>query len=251
MAKRAKKERGPIGETVSTVLWAFGIAFFLRTFLFQPFHIPSGSMQPNLLKGDYVITSKLSLGYGKHAASPLPFPVKSGRLFEREPKRGDVLVFKPEGLNKNFIKRLVGLPGDQIQVKDGLLYLNGTQVPVEVLPEGIRMDQYGREHPAKVYQETFDNGNVHPVYDGDSNGREDNTSIFTVPAGYYFMMGDNRDFSADSRVSVASGGASYVPTENLIGRAEFVLLSVNNDFSIKKPWTWLNFRGDRFFEKIP
>ena len=208
-------------------------------------------MQPNLLKGDYVITSKLSLGYGKHAASPLPFPVKNGRLFEREPKRGDVLVFKPEGNNKNFIKRLVGLPGDQVQVKGGLLFLNGEQVPIEVLPEGIRRDRFGEDHPSKAYLETFDNGNVHAVFDGDPNGREDDTDIFTVPAGHYFLMGDNRDFSADSRVSLSSGGASYVPAENLIGRAEFVLLSVNKDFSIKKPWTWLNFRGDRFFQGIP
>lgn len=251
MAMRKNKERTPLGETFATVFWAFAIAFFLRTFLFQPFHIPSGSMQPNLLKGDYVITSKLSLGYGKHAASPLPFPVKSGRLFEREPKRGDVLVFKPDGINKNFIKRLVGLPGDQVQVKQGLLYLNGKQVPIEILPEGTRRDQYGNDHPSKAYQETFDNGRAFPVFDGQPNGREDNTDVFTVPAGYYFMMGDNRDFSADSRVSLSNGGASYVPAENLIGRAEFVLLSVNKDFSIKKPWTWLNFRGDRFFKGIP
>ena len=118
---KVDKPKGGIGETVSTVLWALGIAFVLRTFIFQPFHIPSGSMAPGLVQGDYIITSKFTVGFGKHAATPFPFPVKNGRLFERELKRGDVIVFRPEGDTKNFIKRVVGLPGDQIQMKQGLL----------------------------------------------------------------------------------------------------------------------------------
>ena len=126
-----EKKKGGIRETLVTVLWALGIAFVLRTFIFQPFHIPTGSMVPGLLPGDYIITSKYSVGYGKYSATPFPFPKKKGRFFERELKRGDVIVFRPEGGNKTFIKRLVGLPGDQIQMKDGRLYLNGTQVPVE------------------------------------------------------------------------------------------------------------------------
>jgi len=126
-----EEKKGGIGETVATVLWALGIAFVLRTFIFQPFHIPSGSMVPGLVEGDYIITSKYSVGYGKHAATPFPFPVSKGRWFERKLKRGDVIVFRPEGDNKNFIKRVVGLPGDQIQMKQGLLYLNGERIPVE------------------------------------------------------------------------------------------------------------------------
>ena len=129
----AKKQKSELGETLSTVIWAVGIALVLRTFLFQPFHIPSGSMLPGLIKGDYIITSKFSVGYGRHAATPLPFPRKEGRLFERELERGDVLVFRPEGETKNFIKRLVGLPGDRLQMQDGRLLLNETAVETKLI----------------------------------------------------------------------------------------------------------------------
>jgi signal peptidase I len=252
MAKKDKTEKpkGGWGETISTVLWAVGIAFVLRTFLFQPFHIPSGSMQPGLDKGDYIITSKYSLGYGKYAATPLPFPVKSGRLFERQPERGDVIVFRPEGETKNFIKRLVGMPGDEMQMIAGQLHINGERVPSELVGDDIRLDRYGNEDETELWTETFANGNSHSIYDDLKNSPTDNTNIYTVPAGHYFMMGDNRDHSSDSRVSLRLGGAGYVPAENLMGKAEFVLLSVNNDFVIFKPWTWLNFRTDRFFKRV-
>jgi len=250
MAKKEKKQQGPIAELVSTVLWALGIALVLRTFLFQPFHIPSGSMLPGLMKGDYIITTKYSIGYGKYAAAPLPFPVKNGRLFEREPKRGDVIVFRPQGETKNFIKRLVGLPGDQIQMTKGQLFLNGKRVNSEVIGEETFINSFDSEALAEAWRETFDNGNAHIVYDAQKNSPEDNTSVYTVPAGHYFMMGDNRDHSSDSRVSVIRGGAGYVPAENLMGKAEFVLLSVTPDFVLFKPWTWGNMRGDRFFESI-
>ncbi len=250
MAKKEKKQQGPIAELFSTVLWALGIALVLRTFLFQPFHIPSGSMLPGLMKGDYIITTKYSIGYGKYAAAPLPFPVKNGRLFEREPARGDVIVFRPEGETKNFIKRLVGLPGDQIQVQKGQLFLNGKRVSSEIIGEESFVNRYGNNVLAEAWRETFENGNAHIVYDAQKNSDADNTSVYTVPAGHYFMMGDNRDHSGDSRISVASGGAGYVPTENLMGKAEFVLLSVTDDFALFKPWTWGNMRGDRFFESI-
>lgn len=247
-----EKKSGGIRELLSTVLWALAIALVLRTFIFQPFHIPSDSMQPGLKTGDYIITSKYSVGYGRHAATPLPFPVKEGRLFERAPKRGDVLVFRPEGGKNTFIKRLVGLPGDQIQMLNGLLHINGERVPVERL--GIeKFTSAGRDLTAEIFMETFDNGNAHRIYDTQKNGRDDTTKVFTVPSGHYFMMGDNRDHSSDSRVLVrsdGSGGAGFVPIENIIGRAEIVLLSVNEDFVIYKPWTWFNMRGDRWFKKI-
>lgn len=251
-AKEAEDEnaKGGLGELFSTVLWALGIAFVLRTFIFQPFHIPSGSMVPGLVKGDYIITSKYSVGYGKHAATPFPFPVKNGRLFERELKRGDVVVFRPEGDNKNFIKRVVGLPGDQIQMKDGRLYLNGEQVPVESAGKFDYPNQYGNIEKADLIVETFPDGRSHEVLDAQQNSRLDRTELRTVPAGYYFMMGDNRDHSLDSRVTVAEGGAGIVPMENIIGRAEIILLSVDDDFVLLKPWTWFNMRKDRWFKAI-
>lgn len=249
--KSDEKPKGGIAETISTVLWALGIAFVLRTFIFQPFHIPSGSMVPGLVKGDYIITSKFTVGFGKHAATPFPFPVKKGRLFERELKRGDVIVFRPEGDTKNFIKRVVGLPGDQIQVKQGLLYLNGEKVPVEKTGTYDYTNSFGNVEVADLLIETLPSGRKQTILDAQKNSPLlDKTELRTVPAGYYFMMGDNRDHSYDSRVSVAKGGAGIVPKENIIGRAEIVLLSVNDNFELKKPWTWLNIRGDRWFKDI-
>lgn len=245
-----KKPTNPILETLSTVIWALGIAIVLRTFLFQPFHIPSGSMLPGLMKGDYIITTKYSLGYGKYAAAPLPFPRKKGRLLERQPERGDVIVFRPEGDDKNFIKRLVGLPGDQMQVKKGRLFINGVAANTEMVGEETYSNQFGNDAIAEAWRETFENGEGHIVFDTQKNNPLDNTSVFTVPSNHYFMMGDNRDNSFDSRVPVIKGGAGFIPTENLMGKAEFVLLSVDNDFVLFKPWTWANMRGDRFFKGI-
>ena len=239
----------PFVETVSTLLWALGIAFVLRTFLFQPFHIPSGSMLPGLMKGDYIITTKYSLGYGRHAATPLPFPVKKGRLFEREPARGDIIVFRPEGHTKNFIKRLVGQPGDQIQMKEGRLHINGKPIQIQKVGQESYIDQSGRKVLAEAWSEAFGD-KPHIIYDTQKNGRADNTNIYTVPAGHYFMMGDNRDRSGDSRMSISNGGAGYIPTENLMGKAKFILLSVDDDFALFKPWTWANMRSSRFFKAI-
>ena len=251
--KAIGKEEAPVEtpfvETVSTLLWALGIAFVLRTFLFQPFHIPSGSMLPGLMKGDYIITTKYSLGYGRHAATPLPFPVKKGRLFEREPARGDIIVFRPEGHTKNFIKRLVGQPGDQIQMKEGRLHINGKPIQIQKIGQESYIDQSGRKVLAEAWSEAFGD-KPHIIYDTQKNGRADNTNIYTVPAGHYFMMGDNRDRSGDSRMSISNGGAGYIPTENLMGKAKFILLSVDDDFALFKPWTWANMRSSRFFKAI-
>ncbi|MGJ8564149.1 MAG: signal peptidase I [Alphaproteobacteria bacterium] len=250
----AKKPEQSVGafikESLSVVIWALGIALILRTFLFQPFHIPSSSMEPNLLVGDYIITSKYSVGYGKYAADPLPFPKKKGRLFEREPERGDVLVFKPINNKKTFIKRLAGLPGDQMQMKSGVLHINGKPVTLSLQGQDETQNALGQVDIAERWTEAFPEGHSHLVYDKVKQSPTDNTSVYTVPAGYYFLLGDNRDNSADSRVPTSEGGADYVPAENIIGRAEFVLLSVNEDFSLIKPWTWGNMRGDRFFKGL-
>ncbi len=238
--------KGGFRETISTILWALGIAFVLRTFVFQPFHIPSGSMVPGLVKGDYIITSKYSVGYGRHAATPFPFPVRKGRIFERELERGDVIVFRPAGYDKDFIKRVIGLPGDQIQMKNGLLHINGKPVGIEI--DGTH--QYSNARTGELQLETFSNGNVHQVLNLQKGDRLDNTKPFPVPSGYYFMMGDNRDDSLDSRLTFDEGGVGMVPKENIIGKAEIVLLSVNDDFVIFKPWTWSNMRSDRWFKDI-
>lgn len=249
------KEEGGFKELVSTVVWALGIAFVLRTFIFQPFTIPTGSMYPGLMEGDYVITSKYSVGYGRYAALPLPFPDVEGRLLGRGPDRGDVVVFRPDGIRQNYIKRVVGLPGDRIQMIDGVLNINGSPVEMKL----IRTETYEHRNSGRVlgtfnaelYEEKLpDEKGTHLIYDGIKNNGSDNTSVFTVPAGHYFMMGDNRDFSGDSRVPTTRLGAGYVPAENIIGEAEFVLASVNGDFVIYKPWTWLNFRMNRFFKGI-
>jgi signal peptidase I len=249
MAKKSNSSGG-IGEFISTIIWAVGIAFVLRTFLFQPFNIPSNSMQPGLTKGDYIITSKYSLGYGRHAAEPIPFPVKQGRLFERAPKRGDVIVFRPEGKKINLIKRLVGLPGDQLQMVNGRLMLNGDAVETVEAGSEKRLDKFGTYQDTSVQRETLPGNETIAIYDAMKNSPADNTSVFTVPAGHYFFLGDNRDNSLDSRYSVTQGGAGYVPAEALMGKAEFVLLSVTDDFSLRKPWTWAKMRGDRFFKGI-
>jgi len=242
---------GVIVETIKTLIIAFVIAFFLRTFLFQSFHIPSGSMEPTLYKGDFIITTKYSLGYGKYAASPLPFPVKQGRIFERAPKRGDVIVFKPEGSRVHYIKRLVGIPGDVVQMKKGFLYLNGIRQRTEKLATSTRADPAGNPVRFQQYKEFFTGKDKpHIIYDKRIGSEVDNTGEYTVPAGQYFFMGDNRDRSLDSRYSVNSGGIGTVAATNLVGRAEFILLSVEDGFSIKKPWTWGKMRGDRFFKGL-
>ncbi len=243
MAKqKIETQSGGIGDVLTTLFWALLIAMLVRTFLFQPFHIPSKSMLPNLLVGDYVISSKYSVGYGRYAADPIPLPVAEGRLLEREPARGDIVVFRPEGLRRNFIKRLVGLPGDEIQLKEGILYVNGQPVDAEkVTPTNSGATE------VEYWRETLSSGRSYTVLDSEKNSPADNTQPYIVPTGYYFMLGDNRDQSGDSRMTVQEGGAGLVPAENIVGRAEFILLSVTEDFSIVRPWTWLNMRGDRFF----
>ncbi len=259
-ADTEEESAGGVMELVSTVLWALGIAFVLRTFLFQPFTIPSASMYPGLVEGDYIITSKYSVGYGKHAAEPFPFPNVEGRLLGRGPDRGDVVVFRPDGVNYNFIKRVVGLPGDRMQMIDGVLHINGAAAKLENMGtesylhivEGIDRDTY----TADIIQETLTPGDEpHIIYNTVDNDTGDNTSVFTVPTGHYFFMGDNRDHSGDSRYPVQNrvgfiSGTGYVPAENIIGRAEFILLSVDRDFRLVNPLSWGNVRGSRFFKRI-
>jgi signal peptidase I len=244
----ASATHGAVKETVEivkTVVYALLIALVLRIFLFQPFTIPSASMEPNLLRGDYIIVSKFSYGYSKHSI-PFSPPLFEGRIFASEPERGDIIVFKlPTDNRTDYIKRLVGLPGDRIQVKGGILYVNDKVVPRVydgVGDPGVCWNgsQVGR------YRETNPEGRVYLTYDCGPRGDLDDTQVFLVPDGHYFFMGDNRDNSADSRADVG-----FVPAENLEGKAQIILLSWNADASLFKPWTWImDARPSRFFRVL-
>jgi len=224
-------------ELFWTLLWALIIALFLRTFLFQPFHIPTGSMYPQLKVGDYLISSKYPYGYSRYSL-PLGTKLFSGRILDPPPKRGDIVVFKWPNDNKtDYIKRVIGLPGDKVQMKNGRLWLNGELVPFEVLGEEVADDRGA--HVVTRIRETLPNGKSYIVWDA-GRTRFDNTFPETVPKDKYFMMGDNRDNSLDSR------DWGFVPAENLVGRGEVILLSVNRNFRLLKPWTWFNFRNRVF-----
>jgi signal peptidase I len=198
---------------------------FFRTFLFQPFSAPSHSMSPTLLVGDYFFVSKYAYGYS-HFSLPFSPPLFSGRIFGSEPARGDAVVFRlPKDTSTDYIKRVVGLPGDRIQMKQGLLTINGTPVQRERLADFIGGDACGSDPAAEVkhWRETLPNGVSHETLDCVDNGFYDNTNVYTVPAGHFFVIGDNRDNSTDSRVLSAVG---YIPLENVIGRAGLIFFSL-------------------------
>ncbi len=231
-SKTAHKQENALWETVSVVVQALILALVLRTFLFQPFNIPSGSMKPTLLVGDYLFVSKFSYGYSKYSF-PLSPNLFSGRIWSGEPERGDVVVFRPpHQLNTDFIKRVVGLPGDKIQLKDSVLYLNGK--PVERKEDGVFAEQTRTtSYSVPIYKETMPSGVTYETIDTQPGNRSDNTPEVTVPEGHYFFMGDNRDNSDDSRYSVR-----FVPFENLVGKAQVIFLSLENETPAYQIWRW-------------
>ncbi|MBS0492042.1 MULTISPECIES: signal peptidase I [unclassified Phenylobacterium] len=234
-------------EIVKTVAYALLIALFLRVLFFQPFTIPSASMEPTLLEGDYIIVSKFSYGYSRHSI-PFSPPLFKGRIMERAPERGDIIVFKlPRDGRTDYIKRLIGLPGDRVQMREGRLWINGKEVVDKELPPVMIDSGYGFTRNVQRFQETLPGGRTFITYDFGPDGDVDNTPTFVVPEGHFFFMGDNRDNSLDSRVP-AEIGVGFVPAENLVGKAQIILLSWNPGASLFKPWTWvLNARPSRFF----
>jgi len=229
MAQQTESQRGKsdggILETVKVIIQALLIALVVRTFLFQPFNIPSGSLVPTLLVGDYLFVSKYAYGYSAHSF-PFSPPLFKGRILASTPKRGDIAVFKlPKDGQTDYIKRVIGLPGDRVQMIDGRLYINGTIVKREPAAPYTTVDPYGRQVQVPAYIETLPNGVSHMVIEREGDkGYWDNTFEYVVPPEHYFMMGDNRDNSTDSR-DLSSVG--YVPFENFVGRGEMIFFSVD------------------------
>ncbi len=230
-----KKSSGGVVDTIKTVVYAILIALVVRTVAYEPFNIPSGSMIPTLLVGDYLFVSKFSYGYSRYSL-PFGLPLFSGRILFHPPERGDVIVFKlPTDNSTDYIKRVIGLPGDTIQMKEGQLYINGTEVPRKRIADYLYQEDNGTIIPLAEYIETLPNGVQHPIIKMGDNGPLDNTQIYHVPPGDYFMMGDNRDNSEDSRVLSAVG---YVPAENLVGKAQFIFFSTNGSARFWEFWKW-------------
>ncbi|SMR83328.1 signal peptidase I . Serine peptidase. MEROPS family S26A [Aliiroseovarius halocynthiae] len=256
-----EKQKDGLWENVKTIFWALIIAGIFRTLFFQPFWIPTGSMKDTLLIGDFLFVNKMAYGYSQHSCPFSACPI-SGRIFGSEPERGDVVVFRHPTLGTDYVKRLVGLPGDKIQVKNSVLWINGEeakQVPAGMfsetkLPQGRfrtnpqcinRPVGEGAECLKEKFIETLPGGVSHSILNF-ANRSVDNTNVFTVPEGHYFFMGDNRDNSIDSRVSPNAGGVGFVPAEYLLGRADRIMFSAAGK-RLFYFWTW---RSDRFFKEI-
>ncbi|MGB0682875.1 MAG: signal peptidase I [Magnetovibrionaceae bacterium] len=233
-------------ETLKTVALAVVIAIVVRTVGYEPFNIPSGSMIPTLLVGDYLFVSKFSYGYSRYSL-PFGLPLIPGRILGSDPERGDVVVFKtPQDNATDFIKRIVGLPGDTIQVKGGILHINGKAVERRRLDDALIETDLGSYARFQVYEETLPNGKTHLIMENGDNRVGDNTPEFRVPQGQFFAMGDNRDNSTDSRFKTVG----FIPRVNLVGRAEFLFFSIEGG-EFWQFWNWpTTVRTDRLFNGI-
>jgi signal peptidase I len=242
-----KKTEDSAWDTIKVIIQALLIAFVIRTFFFQPYNIPSGSMIPTLRIGDYLFVNKLSYGYGPYSFNfslnvfgvdlfkfgPVPI---TGRILADEPDRGDVVVFKlPTDNETDYIKRVIGLPGDRIQVTDGIVSINGEPIAREPIAEFAEYNEAGNGDRIRQYRETLPNGHSYIVHDMSSDSPGDNTQEYLVPPGHFFMMGDNRDNSTDSRFQ---GQVGYVPYENLVGKATIIFFSHRPSYSFIEVWKW-------------
>lgn len=234
-------------ETIKTILIALLIAVLFRSFAFEPFHIPSGSMKSNLLVGDYLFVSKYSYGYSRYSF-PFGLPLFEGRILETPPKRGDVAVFRlPINPRIDYIKRIMGLPGDHIQVKGGIVYINGEALKRKQVNDFADTENRSVKSIAR-FEEVLPEGKVITILKERKFGMADDTPIYEVPPHHYFMMGDNRDNSRDSRFMDEVG---FVPEENLVGRAEIIFFSTDGSAQWANPVSWLTaMRFNRFFHLI-
>lgn len=243
------KKKPAWDDSIRTMIYAVLIAVAFRSFLFEPFHIPSGSMKSNLLVGDYLFVSKYAYGYSRYSF-PFGLPLFDGRVMEiSEPKRGDVVVFRlPANPKIDFIKRIIGLPGDKVQVRDGLVYLNGAALPRTLISNWLDDEDAAHARTIPQLHETLPEGREITILKEKNGGYANNTPEFTVPAGHYFVMGDNRDNSRDSRFPDEVG---FVPLENIVGRAEVIFFSLGGGSSFWQLWNWPDdLRYDRFFQGI-
>lgn len=241
-----KEDESYIWNTIKSLFVALILALIIKSFWFGSFHIPSGSMKPTLEEGDFVFVSKYDVGYSRYSF-PFGLPIFKGRIFFNKDnlKRGDVIVFRlPKNPKINYIKRLIGLPGDKVQMKDGILYINNKMVKKVYIKQTLEYADVPSSI-VKEYKEILDSGKIYKVLDRIPNGNVDNTPVFVVPEGYYFFLGDNRDNSVDSRF-IETG---FVPAENLVGKARIIFFSINDN--LLKFWKWGHIlRTERIFTKI-
>lgn len=233
------------------VALALALVLVVRTVAAEPYTVPTPSMVPTLMVGDKLVASKFAYGYSRYSMPIGELPMK-GRVLDRAPARGDVIVFRlPRDTSETYVKRVIGLPGDRIQMRDGQVWINGQPAPLKADGIGEAEDDNGSDEPARRYVETLPGGVSHTIFKIHDNGRLDNTAEVTVPQGHLFVMGDNRDNSADSRVPVREGGVGLLSTDNLVGRVDAIVGSWNMGIRNQPVWTWLSgFRFARFFTAV-